>query len=340
MIRACGYTTPSFPIPGIGLGGLAPSPYPFPGTGLNSSPIPVLSGLPLTKDDFRTHRAPILLIYTTGPTTRPFAATTKEPCLSYRIDDQREAPPFNCAGRTRSRTTILAGNTPLRPDYRAAARSGFAASVASAAPPKFSFHSSPPRRSDRLGPTIPLARPASPRLMPAPNPQLDYSSPAAPSALQSTAPDNGTSATAEHLSNILLSYSHRDWDQAQRADPLCDATRRFIQLGCPNRPLYRFALTCLHTRSLKPDISPTSPQKVTYYREMMTPSYSSGNLSSSPWRLMATTAAGADPPSITPSVFMCRSWPDRGSCTHATPTPLVPSMPHVHSKCWNASIGG
>ena len=38
------------------------------------------------------------------------------------------------------------------------------------------------------------------------------------------------------LSNTLLSYSHRDWDQAQHADPLCNATRRYIQLGRPNPP--------------------------------------------------------------------------------------------------------
>ena len=38
---------------------------------------------------------------------------------------------------------------------------------------------------------------------------------------------------------------------------------------------------------------------------------------------MITTAAGADPPSMTPSVLMCRSWSGRGSCTHVTPMPLV-----------------
>ena len=60
LIRACGLTTPSCPVPGVGLGGLVPSPYiPFLG-GLAPSPdIPVLGGLPLISDDFRTHRAPI-----------------------------------------------------------------------------------------------------------------------------------------------------------------------------------------------------------------------------------------------------------------------------------------
>ena len=64
----------------------------------------------------------------------------------------------------------------------------------------------------------------------------------------------------------------------------------------------------------------------------MTPSYSSGNISSSPRRLIDTTAAGADPPSMTPSAFMCRSGPDRGSCTHATPMPLVTSFLHTHAQ--------
>ena len=69
--------------------------------------------------------------------------------------------------------------------------------------------------------------------------------------------------------------------------------------------------------------------KVVHYGEIMTPSYSSENLSSSPRRLIDTTAAGADPPWMTPSALMCRS--DRGSCTHATPMPLVTSFLHTHT---------
>ena len=45
--------------------------------------------------------------------------------------------------------------------------------------------------------------------------------------------DPSIHTAATHLSNTLLSYSHRDWEQAQRDDPLCDATRRYIQLGRP-----------------------------------------------------------------------------------------------------------
>ena len=117
LIRTCSYTTPSCPIPGVGLGELAPSSYPLPGTGLNPSLSPVLGGLPLTKDDFRTHRAPMPLMHKTGPMTHPFADPTEEPCLSYAVDYKHEAPQFNWLRRTRSRTVILAGNTPLRPDF-------------------------------------------------------------------------------------------------------------------------------------------------------------------------------------------------------------------------------
>ena len=56
LIRACGFTTPACPVPGVGLGGLTPSPCHAPGAvlgGLISPPdSPVLGGLPLTLDDF------------------------------------------------------------------------------------------------------------------------------------------------------------------------------------------------------------------------------------------------------------------------------------------------
>ena len=180
----------------------------------------------------------------TGPTTTsPFATSTDEPCLSYVIDDQHEASWSNCARHTRNRTAISAGNTPLRPGYRIAARSGFAASAAPVPPPKASFCSSSPPRSARLGSTIPLARLTSPHLTPGSNSQMDNSPPAAPPVVQYPTPENDNHAAAEQFSNTLLSYSHRDWDQAQRADPLCDATKRYIKLGYPNPPPLSF---CAH----------------------------------------------------------------------------------------------
>ena len=171
----------------------SPSPYIIPGTLVNGSapsPTLVLGGLPLTKEDFRTHRAPMPTSHTTSSTTCPFAAPTEETCFSHAIYDHHGASRSNCARRTRSQTAILADKTSLRPDYRSAACSGFIASAAPAPPPKASFRSSLPPRSTRLGSTTPLGRHASPRTTPTPsNPQLDHS-----------LPDNDDSTAAEHLS--------------------------------------------------------------------------------------------------------------------------------------------
>ena len=142
LIRACGYTTPSCPIPGVGLGGPTPSFHDNPGTSWDPFPTPILGGLPLTKDDFRTHRAPMPLRRMTGPTTGTFVTPTDEPFASYAIDDQLETSRSNRTGRTRSPMATLTGNTPLRPDYRIAARSGFTAFAAPAPPqrPRFARH--------------------------------------------------------------------------------------------------------------------------------------------------------------------------------------------------------
>ena len=65
---------------------------------------------------------------------------------------------------------------------------------------------------------------------------MDNPTPTTPPVVQYPAPGNDNLAAADQLSNALLSYSHRDWEQAQRVDPLCDATRRYIKLGYPNPP--------------------------------------------------------------------------------------------------------
>ena len=84
LIRACRLTTPSCPVPGVGLGGLVPSPdIPVLG-GLAPSPdISVLGGLPLTSDDFRTHRAPLPSPSTTTCPRRPRATFPRAPCTTY-----------------------------------------------------------------------------------------------------------------------------------------------------------------------------------------------------------------------------------------------------------------
>ena len=249
LIRVCGYTTPSCPIQGVGLGGLTPSSY-SPSTGQNPFPALVLGGLPVRKDDFRTHRSPMPLHRTTGPTASSIVTVIDEPWLSYAINGHHEATRSKCARHTRSRTAILTGTTPLRPDYRMAAFSGFAASAAPPPPPKATLRSSPPPRSVRLGSMIPLRRPTPSHTTTAPNPRVDHSPPVALPARQGATPDDNTSAAAEkQLYNTLLSYSHSDWDRTERADPLCDATPRYIQLGRPN-PLPRCLCDRLpsHTR--------------------------------------------------------------------------------------------
>ena len=82
LIRACSYTTPSCPIPGVGFGGLTTPSYNDPGTGPNPFPTSVLGGLHLTKDEFRTPCAPMPLRHINGPTTSSFATSTDEPCVS------------------------------------------------------------------------------------------------------------------------------------------------------------------------------------------------------------------------------------------------------------------
>ena len=231
LIRACGFITPSYPVPGVGLGGLAPLPYHTPGAGLGglvpTPDTPVLGGLPLTKDNFRTHRAPMPSTHMTARPRRPYATPPKAPCTTYAISARDDAS--RSTRRTRSQTAILDGNAPSRPDYRTAAHSGFAACAVSAPPP---LRASPPPRSARLGSPTSTGRLASTSSTPTPS-DLQSDSPPPTAPLHPTAPDLDVQAAAAHLSNTLLNYSHSDWEQAQREDPLCDATRRYIQLGCP-----------------------------------------------------------------------------------------------------------
>ena len=88
LIRACGFTTPAYPIPGVGLGGLTPSPCHAPDAALGGltppSDFPVLGGLPLAIDDFRTHRAPMPPTHMTARLRRPYATLRRpsQPTLS------------------------------------------------------------------------------------------------------------------------------------------------------------------------------------------------------------------------------------------------------------------
>ena len=184
--------------------------------------LPVLSGLPLTLDDFRTHRAPMPPTHMTARPRRSSATLLQTSSATYTVSAPDDAT--RSTRRTRSQTAILDGNAPSRPNYHTAAHSGFAASAASAPPP---LRTSPPPRSARLGSTTSSGRLASTSSTLAP-PDLQSDPPSPTALLYPAVPNLNVQAAAVHLSNTLLNYSHSDWDQAQREDPLCDATRRCI----------------------------------------------------------------------------------------------------------------
>ena len=96
LIRACGFTSPTCPVPGVGLGGLTPSPWHAHDAilgGLTPPPdTPVLGGLPLTPDDFRTHRAPIPPTHTTDRPRRASATLPSTPLATYAISAPPQCP--------------------------------------------------------------------------------------------------------------------------------------------------------------------------------------------------------------------------------------------------------
>ena len=96
LIRACRLTTAACPVPGVGLDGLTPLPCGAPDAvlgGLTPPPdSPVLGGLPLTIDDFRTHRAPMPPTHMTARPRRPYATPPKAPFTTYAISALDDAP--------------------------------------------------------------------------------------------------------------------------------------------------------------------------------------------------------------------------------------------------------
>ena len=184
LIRACGFTTPTCPVPGVGLGEMTPSPCHAPDAvlgGLTPPPdSPVLGGLPLTLDEFWTHRVPMPPTHMTAHPRRSSATLPQTPFATYAISAPDDSP--RSTRRTRSQTTILDGNAPSRPDYRTVAYSEFAASAVSTPPP---FRTSPPPRSARLGSTTCPGRLASTSSTPTP-PDLQSDSPSPTAPLHTT----------------------------------------------------------------------------------------------------------------------------------------------------------
>ena len=199
LIGACGLTTPSCPLPGVGLGGLAPSPdIPVLG-GLAPPPdISVSGGLPLTQDDSRTNRAPLPPQSMTVRSRRSCVPSPQAPSIICAISARDDTP--RPPRRTRSQTATSAGHAPWRPDYRKAAHSGFAAPAASAPPP--SRTSSPPR-PDHLGYTK-ITNGRVPTSSQPPSADLRSTPPPPTASLHPTAPDPDIQAAAAHLSNTLL----------------------------------------------------------------------------------------------------------------------------------------
>ena len=149
----------------------------------------------------------------TSPTTRPFAAPTQEPRLSYAIDDQHDASRSKCAkpkpnGDLGRQHTVTLGLSRGRPQWvrrvrRSSASSEGFVSLATASA------LGPPRLHDPTG-SLCLAPPNAGLFQPPVRPLAPVASP----VLQITAPDNDASATAEPLGNTLLSNSHFDLEQA------------------------------------------------------------------------------------------------------------------------------
>ena len=209
LIRACGFTTPACPVPGVGLGGLTPSPCHAPDAvlgGLTPPPdSPVLGGLLLTVDYFRTHRAPKPPTHMTARPRRLYATPPKAPFTTYAISALDDAP--RSTPRTRSQTAILDGNAPSRPDYSTAAHSGFDASAASAPPP---LRTSPPPPSAHLGSATSTGRLASTSSTPThPDLQSDSPPPTAPLHTTHTKPNSDLGWQCPIASG--LSHGRRQW---------------------------------------------------------------------------------------------------------------------------------
>ena len=98
LIRACGFTTPACPVLGVSLGGLTPSPCHAPDAVLGEltppPDSPVLGGLPLTIDDFRTHRAPMPATHMTARPRCPYVTPPKSPYTTYAISALDETPAY------------------------------------------------------------------------------------------------------------------------------------------------------------------------------------------------------------------------------------------------------
>ena len=181
---------------------------------------PVLGGLPLTIDDFRTHRAPMPPTHMTAHPRRPYATPPKAPFTTYAISAHDDSPPVH--------TTHTM--PPSRPDYRTAAHSGFAASAASEPPP---LRTSPPPRSARLGSTTSTGRLASTSSTPTPpDLQLDSPPPAAPLHTTHTKPNRDLGWQCPIASG--LSHGRPQW--VHRVRRFCASSAPYVATSAIDPP--------------------------------------------------------------------------------------------------------
>ena len=156
LIRACGFITLSCPVPGGGLGALTPSPYHTPSASLGGlvppPDTPVLGGLPLTNNDFRTHRAPMPSTHMTARPRRPYVTPPKAPYTDYAISARDDAPGPHDAHEAKPRSW-----TAMPHRVRTIAR-----------PPTVGSPRPPRPRSARLGSTTSTGRLASTSSTPTP----------------------------------------------------------------------------------------------------------------------------------------------------------------------------
>lgn len=212
LIRACGFIpSSSFP-PGIGLHGLAlssPSTLDIDFSRLIAQPaLLVPDGPPLKHDEFRTHcvRLPSLLM-ASYINHLHMISNEIDPRTLYPTHGHDDA---NQSVKTRSQTTILAGDSPSCPDDGVAVLSGFAEPTASAPP---LLCPSAPSRSTRVGSTTPgcpalplLASPPSEPMMLMSRPQLS-TFPMAFCAMKHADTFNSVALNPSHTRFATISHS-------------------------------------------------------------------------------------------------------------------------------------
>ena len=288
------------------------------------------------------------LTHMTARPRRPYATPSKAPFTTYAISALDDTP--RSTRRTRSQTAILDGNAPSRPDYHTAAHSGFAASAASAPPP---LRTSPPPRSpwgprplQVVLPGLALRRPCIRRTR-SQTVILDGNAPSRPD--YRTAAHSGFAASAASAPPPLrTSLPPRSAHLGSTT-----STGRLASTSSTPTPLDLQSDPPPPTAPLHPTAPDFDVQAAAAHFSNTLLNYSNSDLEQAQHEYCLSATTSQLPPdqmvllpalddllSMTPFASMYPSWPDRGSCMHATPMPPVTSVLCAPSKCLNASTGG